>query len=245
MEQAGNNVLYNRKSMIIGIFMKAVAVIVSVYGMMLSQSGAMTFTYFTNLSNVVADVALGAFLIMDIILVCGNGEKNYKKNWMYVIKFMATISITLTFLVYMFILAPTNENGVLYAYFHNHGASFCVHFLTPVLAVADFFLYDYDYKSTRKHALYAIIPPLAYVGYVVVAGRLGVRWGDGMMAPYNFLNYGAATGWFGFDMSVADSTTLGIGVAYMIIVLVIIFLGLGQMYLKLKDMRQRAVYRQK
>lgn len=65
-----------------------------------------------------------------------------------------------------------------------------------------------------------------------------------MYAPYNFLNFGAATGWFGYDLSKLGSESLGIGVAYMIIVLLLIFIGIGFMYLKIKDIRNKVVMKQ-
>ena len=62
-----------------------------------------------------------------------------------------------------------------------------------------------------------------------------------MLAPYNFLNYGASTGWFGFDLSLLGSKTLGIGTFYMIVVLLIIFIGLGKLYFK-NQRKQRKIF---
>ena len=44
------------------------------------------------------------------------------------------------------------------------------------------------------------IPPLCYVGFVYLLALTGVRWYQTMTAPYNFLNYNAPTGWFGWDL---------------------------------------------
>jgi hypothetical protein len=233
---------FSRTQLIIGIVMKFIAIIASIYGIILTSSGMYTFTFFTNLSNVWIDIVLFIFLILDIILLKSNGEKDYRSNALYILKFMMTISISLTFLIYMFILGPTNDGGLLYSYFRNHAGSFCVHFVTPCLAILDFFLFDYDYKSTGMHAVYAVIPPLCYVAFVVLAAGLGLRWYDTMYAPYNFLNFGAQTGWFGFDLSLLGEETLGVGVAYMIVVLLLIFLALGRAYLLIKDLRRKSVY---
>lgn len=234
-----------KKHLISGIIVKAVAITASIYGIMRTTSGIMTFTYFTNLSNIAVDIILSVFLVLDIRALTGRTEIKAKPNILYVIKFMLTISITLTFLVYMFLLAPTNEAGILHSYFDNYAGSFCVHFVTPVLAIMDFFLFDYLYRSTPMHAFYATIPPLVYVIYVVIAGYSGVRWNGTMYAPYNFLNFGAATGWFGYDLSKLNSESLGIGVAYMIIVLLFIFIGIGFLYLKIKDIRYKSVMKQR
>lgn len=223
-----------KKINVLPAILKVIAIVASVYGMIRSYENLGFFTYFTNLSNIAIDLGLLVSLIYDL-----TGKE--KKNGFYVVKFLLTLSITLTFLVYLCILAPTSEDGFLAAYFSNYAASFCVHFVTPVLAILDFLFFDYRYESTPVHAVYAVIPPLVYVGYVVILAQcFGVRWSDGnMMAPYNFINYGAPTGWFGFDLSQMGPYSLGIGVAYMIVALVVIFILLGLLFLFGKNVRRK------
>ncbi|MDD6305503.1 MAG: Pr6Pr family membrane protein [Clostridiales bacterium] len=234
-------IVYRKKEIVLGIVMKLAAIIASVYGMYKTMTDVMSFTYFTNLSNFFIDAVLLVFLVTDVILLISGGEKVYKRNWQYIIKFMATISITLTFLIYLCILAPTSSTGFLNAYLQNGAGSLCVHFITPVLAILDFLMFDYRYHSTKAHIIFAVIPPLVYVAFVVIAAGLGVRWNGIMCAPYNFLNFGAPTGWFGFDLSLMGADTLGIGVGYMILVLLGIFIGIGEGYLALKNRRQKAM----
>lgn len=76
------------------------------------------------------------------------------------------------------------------------------------------------------------------MAFVVIAATLGMRWNENMYAPYNFMNFGAKTGWFGFDLSILGAETLGIGVFYMIIVLFLIFWGIGLIYLAMKNVRR-------
>lgn len=231
-------IVYRKKELWLGIIMKLAAIAASVYGMYRSIKNILSWTYFTNLSNVFVDVVLLLFLVIDVILLFSKGERVYKRNWQYIIKYMATISITLTFLIYLTILAPTSAEGFVNAYLQNGAGSLCLHFVTPVLAILDFILFDYRYQSNRFHAVFAVIPPLVYVGFVVIAANMGLRWGT-MYAPYNFLNFGAPTGWFGFDLSLMSSETLGVGVCYMIVVLLIVFLGIGEGYLALKNRKQK------
>jgi hypothetical protein len=212
------------------IALKIISLVTSLYGLILTTKGLMTFTYFTTLSNVFIDIVLLCSLVMDL-----RGIE--KTNRFYTVKFMATVSITLTFLIYMFILAPATPGGVLAGYFSFGGGSFGVHFAGPLTAILDFLLYDHKMKSTWKNALFAMVPPLCYVLFVVLLGQLfGVRWG-GMMGPYNFLNYGAPCGWFGFVPDSFGWTTLGIGVFYMIVILSVFFFLVGLGYLRLKDLR--------
>lgn len=114
--------------------MKAVAVCTSVYGLCRTYTGPISMSYFTNLSNIFLDIVLFVFLIKNIRSLRSGQEKNIANGW-YVVKYMAVISITLTFLIYMTLLAPTDAGGFLYAYFSNGAGSFCVHFVAPVLGI--------------------------------------------------------------------------------------------------------------
>lgn len=221
---------------IVRTIIRVIAIAASVYGMSRTLTSLKFFTYFTNLSNIFVDVVLALFIFQDFVLL-KNGEK--RKNLYYRIKFLATVSITLTFFVYMLILAPTVPGGIWAAYFGNAAGSFCVHFATPVLAILDYILFDYEFESKGKDALFGVVPPLCYVAFVYILSALGMRWGENMTAPYNFLNYAAPVGWFGFDLSQMSSVTFGVGVFYMILVLVLIFIGLGRVFLFIKDARKK------
>ena len=56
-----------------------------------------------------------------------------------------------------------------------------------------------------------------------------------------FGNFVAPTGWFGFDLSLMGSETLGIGVAYNIVAITILFSGIGALFLVVKDARRRKI----
>ena len=231
---------FNKNEVIAGIVIKLIAILASVYGLYMSIYSAMSFTYFTNLSNILIDIVLLIFLVSDIMLLLSKENQKNKKNWLYIVKYMATISITITFLIYLTLLAPTNKLGFINAYLNNSAGSLCLHFITPLLAIFDFMLFDYKYSSNKAHAVFATIPPLLYVVFVVIAASCGMRWKVDMYAPYNFLNFGAETGWFGFDLSQLGSKTLGVGVAYMIVVLLLIFIGIGELYLMMKNKRRKS-----
>lgn len=219
----------NRKKLIASIIFKAISLIASVYGLVFTIDSIMSFTFFTTLSNVALDVVLALFIVLDVILLVKG--KDYKSNWMYILKFLMTLSITLTCLVYMIILGPTSEDGLIGAYLHNYAGSLGVHLIGPVFAIADFLVFDKGFVAKKVYAIYAVIPPLCYVAFVYILAALGVRWYGTMTAPYNFLNYDVPTGWFGWDLSQMGFESLGIGVAYMIVALLLIFIGIGLLYL--------------
>ena len=222
-----------KRDIVISILIKTIALISSIYGIIKTYFSPLSFTYFTTLSNIFVSIILFLFLIKDICNLAFN-KKIVFNNYLYVTKFLATISITLTFFVYLTILAPTIEGGIINSYLSNGAGSLCVHFITPLLAIIDFLLFDVDYKPNKHHSIYAIIPPLLYVLFVVIASSFGLRWGT-MYAPYNFLNYGAVTGWFGFDLSYLGWETLGIGVFYMIILLSALFIVIGRLFIWLRS----------
>lgn len=227
------------KELNLRIAIKAIAIAVSIYGMCVNFGNLMFFTYFTNLSNIFIDIMLGIFLVEEIK---GRGKNTpLHKNNGYLLKFLATLAISITFLVFLLILAPSDKGGFIQAYVRNGCGSLGVHFVGPLLAIVDFCLFDYEYVSNGRHVVYAVIPPLCYVGFVVILNSLGVHWGR-MSAPYNFLNFGAPTGWFGFDLKQMSGESLGIGVFYMVAVLLLIFLGIGKLFLVVKDIRRKRVY---
>ena len=182
------------------------------------------FTYFTQLSN----LFLAAVVLMQLVKPDGRA--------LPALKFGAVVSIIVTCFVFLTVLVPIMPGGLLAAYGQDHGASFCLHLLSPVLAVYDFFRHDAAYPYTRRHARLALVPPFLYCVFVLVLGRLGLRWGpDNMLAPYPFLNYGAPAGWFGFCPETADYSTLGIGVFYAAIGLLALFYAAARALLGLAE----------
>lgn len=233
--------LLNTNHIKLGFIIKLVAIVSCLYGLIVGIEEPQDMTYFTNLSNILIGIILTVSFIFDAIILKTNGEKNPKGNIFFVTKFILTLCISITWLIYMCILAPTSDAGFFKSYMGHHYGSLCLHMITPVLALLDFILFDYNYKSTGIHSVYAVIPPLGYVGLIIILASTGMRWSHGMSAPYNFLNFGAEVGWFGFDLSTMNSSSLGIGVAYMIIVLVLIFIAIGRLFLLFKDLRYKKV----
>lgn len=221
-----------RKDVWLRMTIRIIVIISSIYGILKTSTSLKSLTYFTTLSNIFIIAIFLVFLINDFKSLTINKKIKVNNN-LYLTKFLATISITLTFLVFLLILAPTMPGGIIQAYLINDAGSLCVHFITPLLAIIDFLIFDYDYKSKDIHILYSIIPPICYVVFIIVLSKLGMRWGT-MLAPYNFLNYGAETGWFGYNPAIRSWESLGIGAFYMIIILIIIFLILAKVLLLIK-----------
>lgn len=226
----------NKSHIKASIIIEILSVVAAVYGLCLTIKELQSFTYYTTISNILMIVTLIIALYFRFSSL--KKDTDVTPNGFYIFKYMMTVAISLTFLIYMCILAPTTKGGFLYAYFSNFAGSFGVHFVGPLLAIVDHLLYDYNLKSKNSYCIYAVLPPIAYVIGIVILAETGMRW-KGMHAPYNFLNYGAETGWFGWDLSKLGGTSLGIGVAYLIFVLIIIFMLIGLLFLWVKNRRHK------
>ncbi len=211
---------------------KSICIIAAVYGCFTISEGLSTFTKFTTISNIGIAVAVIIVLLDEIAVRRGRAAKPSQGKYLF--KFMMTVSILITFMLFLFILAPTNDKGFIGAYLNNSCGSLAHHFIAPLAAIIDFFVYDRAYIPKKSHVLFSMVVPAIYVIYIVILAGLGYRWPNGMYAPYNFLNFGAPTGWWGFDVSIISSTTLGIGVAYLIVVLLLLFTLIGAGMLALK-----------
>ena len=195
-------------------FLKLIILCSTGYAVVRMLHWPMGFTFFTQLSN----------LYVAAVVFCQMVSGRPFRLW----KYTAVVSILITFLVYLFVLAPMEPKGIAAAYRQDHYASLCLHLITPFAATADFLLHDADYPWERKHLGIALLPPVAYLLFILTLGQAGVRWGARqMIAPYPFLNYNAPAGWFGFRPDTKGYTTLGIGVFYAILMLLALFLAVG------------------
>lgn len=203
------------------ITFKVLILLTTLYAMIRMWHWTIGFTYFTQLSNLFSALAVAVQL--------ARGTNRHTAA----VKFAATVSILVTFWVYLLILGPMTPGGLIAAYRADGWASLCMHFITPLLMGADFLLNDAAYPWRGRHALWAVVPPFGYFLFILLLGGLGVRWYQGMSAPYMFLNYAAPCGWFGFLPQTMSDTTLGVGVFYVMLLMLGIFLLVGQVLIRL------------
>lgn len=214
------------------IILKFIILAAVIYGVIMSTDDPNTFSKFTTLSNIGIGAAMLLFIIVESIGL--RSGKDFRKQWMFVFKFMMTIGVIITFAMYITMIAPKSDQGLLGSYANHHYGSLMLHMISPVLSVADFYIFDDKYAPKMIHSVFSILPPLAYVGLIYVMALNGHRWAHGMSAPYAFINFGAETGWWGWDLSIASSTTTGIGTAYMILLLMAVFVLIGMIMLLIK-----------
>lgn len=210
-----------RQSMIL----KAVVILAAAVGVLRSafsgsdafMGGVHVFMFFTIQSNIL------------IALVCAAGfvflvqRRSVSDRW-YRIKFVSTVSITLTGVVFCFVLAPTlgeNAWGL---------ANVLTHVVVPLAAVLDFFVTG-RYGNLSKHdVIWVTVPPLLYVIYAGIGYLAGWEFLEGTNYPYFFLNWGSPAGAFGFTNELPF-----MGVVWWILLLLAFLIAVAHLYLWILD----------
>lgn len=215
----------NRKrltgGMVVSLILKVIIVISVVVGTVLStiagrrafMGGKYVFTYFTIQSN----IAIGLICAIGFILILR--RKAIGNAW-YVIKFMGTVSITLTGLVFCFILAPTLGDKAW------NIQNTLTHVVVPVLSVVDFFITGVYSQLKKRHVFFVMLPPLAYAIYAGIAYVNNWQFSVGRNYPYFFLNWGSPAGAFGFTRGLPF-----MGCGWWIIAILILLVVVGLLYL--------------
>ncbi len=208
------------KQKLISFILKGIVIISAIIGTIFSakagidsfMGGHTVFMYFTIQSNIlVALVSLiGIFLIL------------FKKTnyiW-YVIKFVSTVSITLTGVVFSFVLAPTMGSAAWVFY------NVLTHVVVPLCAVIDFFVVSINTVYRKIDVLFVMIPPLLYAIYAGIGYVAGWKFTKTDNYPYFFLNWGSEAGAFGFSSKLPF-----MGVIWWIILLLGFIVGVGFLYI--------------
>jgi hypothetical protein len=148
------------------------------------------------------------------------------KNALYLLKYVFTVSITLTGFIFCAVLAPgaANDNYNAWTY-----ASIMTHIIVPVLSVADFFIDSYRIRILKRQIPLVALPPFLYMIFASVLCILKVDFGRGEPFPYFFLNFNSPAGIFGFS----NEMPYVIGSFYWILFMLGIIIGVGALYRKL------------
>ena len=215
---------------LLSVLIKAALVAVGISGIIVTyisagfMSGGTTFLYFTVQSNITI-IAITALYLFDAISVL-RGKNPFNNQILLHIKFCFTVAITITFLVFVTLLAPLVGVNYFFSY-----SNFSLHIIVPILAILDFFLFDTNIKITKISFLAGTIMPIYYFFFFLIGRALGFTYLNGDIAPYFFLNY-EKYGWF----SVSNQ---GLGVFYWVVILLTFAAGLGFLYLFLMKLRQK------
>lgn len=203
----------------LSLFLKAIIAIAAVWGISLCafdpnafMGGKAVWLYFTIQSNIwmVLVALIGAVMML----------RPSFPRWMSVLQLMMTVSITLTGLVYCFMLAPLMGDKAF------NLTNILTHVVVPIVSVVDFFVSSRRLSLRVRDAWYVIIPPLYYLGFAAIGYVQNWQFGPGINYPYFFLNWGSPAGAFGFS-----NTLPFIGVMYYVLIMLLFLIMLGRLYI--------------
>ena len=216
---------------IIRMLILSALIIVGVLGIILTavstsfMGGASVFYFFTVQSNIF--IIAMAFLFLGHVIICLINKKEIINQVMLQIKFVATVAITITFLVFFTMLAPLMGVDYLLSF-----KNFSLHAIVPILAIIDFIVFDTDINLSYPKSLIATIAPISYVFFVYAIGvPLKLQYAENLYFPYFFLNY-EQNGFF-FEK--------GFGVIPWVIVLLTAICGLSLLFCFFIKLRQKAI----
>jgi hypothetical protein len=221
----------------ISFSMKIAVVLVAFAGVVLSFFAAEAdgythwskrLLYFTSESN----IWIGALMLILLILPYTRYKNSTRvKNSLYLLKYIFTVSITVTGFVFCAILAPGAGND-------NYNAwtlsSIMTHVIVPTLSVADFFVDGYRISIKKRHIPLGAVPPLIYFIFASILVVLNVDFGRGDRFPYFFLNYYSPAKVFGMS----DEMPYIIGSFYWIVFILALIIGISALYRVLYNRRK-------
>ena len=164
------------------------------------------YTIQSNILVLVTEIILLISMFFDTKLK----EKSYK--FLSILKYMTTVAITITLIVFWCLLAPYMARETLMSF-----SCILVHLVIPCGMLIDYFAGSEKYRLKKKDILYCLVPPICYLIFCFVRANVSeIRLTGGSRFPYWFLDIDEF-GWLGNEK--------GIGVLYWIIYLAI-FVGI-------------------
>lgn len=171
-------------------------------GLLKRKFRAYTYVYYTNLSN----LAVMLYCLCKVALHCAKIRNGvfYELVYSPYTHFAVTMCITVTLLLYHFLLAPwlkkhKSESG----FKHRSLENYTIHYIVPLLMLVDWLLFADKAELIWYKGLIWIALPLLYLGFVVLRARLSGDIQDtGSAYPYPFIDPGVA-GWGRVALNVA------------------------------------------
>ena len=179
--------------------------------------------YFTQQSNIWICLICVAFAVLSILEL--KKSRFYISKVIYALKFVFTISITITGIIFCALLAPFAENYNAWSF-----SSILTHVIVPLLSIADFFIIDVRLPVKRSFVFYSVIPPLFYFIFASILSILHVDFGRGDTYPYFFMDLNSEVGLFGFK----NGDLPQLGTFYWIVAILLLILGISWSYYGIK-----------
>ena len=168
----------NYKKLIWALAVNFIILILEIIALFLSiqRHGIMVFTFYTENSNYFALIVSLIFCIGALFTL---SRKSVLPRWIHVLRFIATVCLTITFIVSVFIIIPFRPSMWKYMLFQ--GSSLYQHLLCPALSMFSFLSFERQNTLTKKSIFFALIPTLIYGITCVILNLLRIITG-----PYPF-----------------------------------------------------------
>lgn len=193
---------------IIKFIYRLILVILGLYGLYLNLFSLNAniwemLHYFTILSNI---LVIGFFILL---LIKHTKNKDYPK-----LKGAITMAITVTFLIFHFMLRPTMFDMTNSSYSLYSPANLLMHYIIPIMTIFDWLLFDTKGRYSKYDPLFWLIIPFTYFIIMTINGLCGYTFKAGGHYPYFFM----------------DWDKLGIKVLLYVLIIIIAFTILGYIY---------------
>lgn len=170
-----------RQCRVASLCVNLLIVVLEIIGMVISlaRMGVGLLQFYTQDSNLIAMAACLALAVQQLLYL--RGRRGAPARWALVFKYVAVSLLMVTFLVVVFVLAPSfGKSG--YSVMLFDGAMLYHHTLCPLLALLSFLLFERQGILVRRDALTALIPTALYALVTLTLNLLRV-----MDGPYPFL----------------------------------------------------------
>lgn len=161
---------------VISLILKVIVFVSAILGTIISaiagrehfMGGSTVFMYFTIQSNIL----MALICLIGAVIMLKRGK--FSAAW-YVIKLVGTVSITLTGVVFCFILAPTIKIEAWSL------ANILTHVVVPLASIVDFFVTGVYSNIKVKYVFFVLIPPLLYAAYAGIGFVHGWQFSPGII----------------------------------------------------------------
>lgn len=147
---------------------------------LLEANNLSMFRFYTVDSNILIGIFSLILIVYEIKFV-NNKIKNIP-NWVYILKYVGTSGIMLTFITTAFFLAPLYG---FYAMYNNNNLFF--HLMVPVLSIISYIFYE-KHSNKYKYAFLGIIPMFVYSIYYTSRILININNG-GLTFKYDFYGF--------------------------------------------------------
>lgn len=172
----------------LGIRKKSVAFVLNLLIVMFSIVGAIlsitkyewrAFEFYTENSNYIGLITSGIFCVACLIAML---KKSSIAKWVHILRYIATVCLTLTLIVVLALLIPMMPSMVNELIFNGIGLYY--HLICPLLSIVSFVFFERECEFNKKDIYLSLIPTIVYGVIVVLLNLFKIITG-----PYPFLYF--------------------------------------------------------